>query len=75
MIRPHIEIKTTGAMSEIFIDGKHVSGIRKIEFVHEPHKVPILRLDLIATDCTFDGDHIKPELPDMYKRFYAPIEN
>lgn len=50
-----IKIKTDGAFSEIFIDGKKIEGVRCYELTHGAGGVPILRIDLNALKLDVDG--------------------
>lgn len=69
---PHIKI-TTGnncCSTEIFIDGKKVKGVRKVSFCKTAGTLPILQLDLLATDMEIDAAMI-PALPEIFKPFYV----
>lgn len=65
----HILIKTSGIRTELFIDGKKVDGMRKITFEKKAGEVPVVCVDLKATDMEIDGELI-PELPEVFKPFY-----
>lgn len=74
MNAPHIEINQSGVTAEIFVDGEKLNGVRKICFEYEcKNHVPVLKLELLATDMTIDTQVI-PELPEVYKGFYIKIE-
>ncbi|MBQ4512246.1 MAG: hypothetical protein II969_04585 [Anaerolineaceae bacterium] len=70
MNQPHIEIKTTGARSQVFFNGEKVPGVSTIEFEHKPGTVPILKLSFPALDLTWDMLGIKPELPEILGFYY-----
>ncbi len=55
MENSRIKIKTDGAFSQIFIDGKKLNGVRNYKLEHAAGKAPILTLDLNAFDLTVDG--------------------
>ena len=69
---PHIEIKTTGAISQVYINGQCVPGVGKIEFEHKPATVPVLKLSFPAIDLTWDMLNVKPELPEGLRFWYEP---
>lgn len=55
MKNSRIEIKTDGAFSQIFIDGKKLNGVRNYKLEHAAGKAPTLTLDLNAFDVSVDG--------------------
>lgn len=55
MKNSRIEIKTDGAFSQIFIDGKKLNGVRNYKLEHAAGEAPTLTLDLNAFDLTVDG--------------------
>ena len=55
MENSRIEIKTDGAFSQIFIDGKKLNGVRNYKLEHAAGEAPTLTLDLNAFDLTVDG--------------------
>ena len=68
---PHIKI-TTGndcCSTEVFIDGKKVEGVRKVSFCKTAGTLPVLQLDLLATDMEIDAKVI-PALPEIFQPFY-----
>lgn len=70
---PHIEIRTEGTTTRVFIDGKELNGIRKISFIQDASEssvVPILQLELVATDMVLNIKKI-PELPEVFKEWYV----
>lgn len=66
---PHIEIKTKGCKTEVFVDGEKMHGVRKVSFGHQAGIAPILHIDLIATDMEVDAYTI-PALPEIFQPFY-----
>ena len=65
-----IRIKNKGATAEIYVDGKKVPGVRGYSIEHKAGELPIVQLDLVGTDLTFDGDLVIPALPEVFKPFY-----
>lgn len=55
MENSRIEIKTDGAFSQIFIDGKKLNGVRNYKLEHAAGEAPTLTLDLNAFDLTVNG--------------------
>lgn len=72
MSLPKIEINTTGILATVKCDGKEIKGVRGYSISHNAGEIPILRLDLNATNLTIDGV-MCPELPEVFKPFYKPI--
>ena len=73
MRKPEIVIKTDGPRTKIFVDGKKLEGVkgyRLTQDVRENNSLPVLQIDLAATNLTLETECI-PELPDMYKPFYC----
>ena len=60
MENSRIEIKTDGAFSQIFIDGKKLNGVRNYKLEHAAGKAPTLTLDLNAFDLTVDPPQFPP---------------
>ena len=50
-----IKIKTDGAFSQIFIDGKKLKGVRSYKLEQAVGEAPTLTVDLNAFDLTVDG--------------------
>lgn len=71
----HIIIKNDGSIdgTKIFIDGKEVKGICRVEFMQQGGKFPVVRFEAIADSISIDTCMI-PELPEIYKPFYRKIE-
>ena len=65
-----IKIKTEGAVTHIFIDGKEIHNVKSVEFKHtEYRKLPMLTLNLCATNLEISADditvkYIADKLPD-----------
>lgn len=71
---PHIEIKQEGVLTNVFIDGQKITGLRKISFQHEAgNNAPVVQMELRAADMAIDTNVI-PELPEIFKGFYKQIE-
>ena len=70
---PHIEIKQEGVLTNVFIDGQKITGLRKISFQHESgNSAPVVQMEFLATDMSIDASVI-PELPEIFKGFYKQI--
>jgi hypothetical protein len=69
---PKIEINTDGIIAHIKVDGNDVCGVRGYVLTHNAGEIPVLHLDLIATNLTVDGVML-PELPDVFKPFYKEV--
>lgn len=71
MKEPHIEIKQKGIVTEIFIDGQKIHGVRKVKFEYDhANHVPVLQMEFLATDMEIDGV-MAPSLPEVLKPFYV----
>lgn len=72
---PHIEIKQNGMLTEIFVDGRKINGVRKVSFEYScDNLLPVLKLDLLATDMAVDATLV-PELPEVFKPFYKKVQD
>lgn len=76
MKEPHIKITTNGiTKTEVEIGGKKLKGVTGIRFVQnykENNGLPILQIDLKATNVEIDAK-ILPALPEPFNGFYIPI--
>ena len=72
-----IKIKTDGIKGEVYINGKKVPDVLSYTISHEAMSLPVLQLDILASDITFEGDGFLPELPEIFKEFYVrrDVEN
>lgn len=74
---PNILIVTDGITNtKIMIDGKElkgVSGIRFSQSYKENHCLPVLQIDLKATNVTLDAKAL-PALPEPFKDHYIPVQ-
>lgn len=56
--RPKIEIKTvrksSGAFTEIYVDGHKLNGVRSFSLTQNKFNIPILTVDLNALDISID---------------------
>ena len=58
---PHIEIKSHGPWKvSIEIDGMVIPGVRSYSFSQESDDIPVLNLEIMAGELTFDN---KPNIP------------
>lgn len=77
MEKPNILITTDGIMNtKIMVDGKELRGVRGVSFSQsykENHGLPILSIDLNATDVTLDAKML-PELPEPFKGNYISVQ-
>jgi len=69
---PRIEINTDGIITTIKCNGEKLEGVRGFSLSQNAGEIPILRLDLNATNLTVDG-FMCPELPEVFKPFYKPV--
>lgn len=71
-IMAHIEIRTAGAFTELLVDGKKIEGVRRIQFDFDggENKVPVLQVELLATDMAIDQKRVKIILPDALKPYF-----
>lgn len=76
MEKPQILITTDGITNtKVFVDGKELKGVTGIRFSQnykENHGLPILQLDLKATNVTLDTKML-PTLPEPYKNHYISV--
>ena len=69
--KPHIEIKQKGIVTEVFIDGQKIHGVRKIKFEREQSdRAPVLQMEILATDIGIDCVMV-PDFPEVLKPFYV----
>ena len=68
---PHIVIKTDWVSTEIFVNGKRLERVKKVSFSKDGMNMPVLSIDLVATDVTIDSNVI-PELPEVFRGYYEP---
>ena len=69
---PKIEIRQKGILTEIYIDGTRLNGVRGFSISQKGGQMPILSLDLLACDMTIDTACI-PALPDVFQGWYELI--
>ena len=74
MYLPRIEINTDGILTTIKCDGKEIKGVRGYSLSQNAGEIPVLRLDLNATNLTVDGV-MCPELPEVFRPFYKAISD
>lgn len=67
-----VQITSDGMYGAVYIDGQHISGISKVEYVHKACNIPELKLTILADELTIEGADVVPDLPDIYKPFYVP---
>lgn len=73
---PEIKIKTDGVMgTEIIVDGVRLKGVRGFSFQQRAGELPVLQIDMQATDINMDTKAI-PQLPYPFTEFYVekPVE-
>lgn len=67
-----VEIKTkkgsSGAFTEIYIDGQKLRGVRNYKLEHNAGEVPILTLELNALDISVDEEAL------LFNSVYGEIE-
>lgn len=71
--RPKIIIKSDGITgTQIYVDGNKLNGVRGFCFkqnAQEEKGLPILQINLVATDVTLETQAI-PQLPYPFSEFY-----
>lgn len=76
--KPEITIRTNGITgTEIFVDGKKLDGVTGFRFSQSYRKnsgLPILQIDLKATNVSLDTQ-ILPALPTPFKSHYISIDS
>lgn len=56
MSNPKIEIKNNGTITEIYVDGHKLNGVRSLRFEHGVgSNIPILTIDLNALNLSIDS--------------------
>lgn len=74
--KPQIVIKTDGIMNtKVLVDGKELEGVAGIRFSQsykENAGLPMLQIDLKATNVTLDAKML-PALPEPFRNQYLPI--
>lgn len=74
--KPQILIQTDGIQNtKVFVDGKELTGVAGIRFSQsykENKGLPILQIDLKATNVTLDAK-ILPALPEPYNGQYISV--
>lgn len=74
---PEIKIKTDGVIgTEITVNGVKLKGVRGFKFQQRAGELPVLQIDMQATDIDMDTTAI-PQLPYPFTEFYIekPIED
>lgn len=76
--KPEIIIKTDGITgTKIFVDGKKLEGVVGFRFTQsykDNNGLPVLQIDLKATNVTLDAKMI-PTLPEPFKGRYLSISS
>lgn len=65
-----VKITSDGIIGAVFVDGVKVPDVRGYSLEHNAGKLPVLKLDMLASEITFDGDGFVPALPEMFRPFY-----
>lgn len=66
---PHIEIKTDGCRTDVFVNGEKLEGVSRVSFVQDKIKEPILQIDMLAMDMTINAVML-PALPEVFRKWY-----
>lgn len=78
MRQPHVVITTNGITgTKVFIDEKEINGVVGIRFSQsykKNHGLPILQIDVNATNVTLDT-RMLPTLPEPFRSSYVPISS
>lgn len=76
--KPQILIQTDGIQNtKVFVDGKELTGVAGIKFSQnykENKGLPVLQIDLKATNVTLDAKML-PALPEPYNGQYISVSN
>ena len=52
---PHIEVKSDGITTQVFMDGHELHGVRGLRFEHNSKdEIPVLNLEINGLDATLD---------------------
>ena len=73
---PQVSIEIKGAFTKVFINGKEVEGVTKVQFIHDKNEhgsLPRLSIELLAEKITLKTSQI-PTLPEIYIPYYAAIQ-
>ena len=74
--KPHILMQTDGIQNtKVLVDGKELTGVAGIRFSQsykENKGLPVLQIDLKATNVTLDAKML-PALPEPYKGQYISV--
>ena len=69
-----ITITTDGAQASILMNGIEISNtVSEYTIVHKAGELPVINLKITGVDMSVNGVMI-PELPDIYKGYYVPID-
>lgn len=70
---PHIEIKSNGFITEVFIDGKKLNNVTRLSVEQDAGDFMNVVFELFSDNVSIDTRLI-PDLPDIYKPFYVKKE-
>lgn len=69
---PSVQIRNDGCRTSIYVEGKKLEGVTRLEFIHDAKdgRIPTLRLDLMADPLCIDSICI-PKQPERYFPAYV----
>lgn len=67
---PRIEIRTNGAITRVFIDGKEMHGIESCRFEYDSKSAPCLEIKFVGADVSINGQSAL-ELPEELRRYFV----
>lgn len=74
--KPEILIQTDGiTKTKVIIDGKELEGVTGVRFSQsykENSGLPILQIDMKATNVTLDAKML-PALPEPFSHYFVPV--
>lgn len=72
----HVRIENDGIITEVFVNGQKIEGVKRVNFLHEAgwnRNLPKLEIELRADEVTLVSTRI-PALPELYKPYYVSEE-
>lgn len=72
---PQIHIQNHRGVTKVYVDGKELRGVTRVEFSHacKESNFPVLKVDLLAEQICIDSAQIFA-LPDVYHPYYVSAD-
>ena len=73
---PQVSIESKGAFTKVFINGKEVEGVTRVQFIHDRNdhgSLPRLSIELLTEKITLKTDQV-PALPEIYAPYYIATQ-